>query len=204
MSSFFLLWASLIIPSATCLLPASAPLVLFFVPVGVKQLEFMRDNVAALKENYPPLEFFFAHYDGVNGRNVYEKEAWYREQIGSHSCAYEGTKPIFLYRELAAGLRLRTDPWLRRFRFIWVADDNIDFRGTDALVFIALFARSGAAIGQPAVKNSVWSHITWPNEHNMHAPCAFRYVPVVEVSFFFFYVYPTFVHHDADYDMKRS
>ncbi len=71
-------------------LPASAPPVLFFVPVGVSHLDLMRINVAALTKSYPRLEFFFAHYDGASGRSRYQEEEWYRRSVGSHSCAYPG------------------------------------------------------------------------------------------------------------------
>ena len=91
--------------------------VLFFVPVGAGQIRLMQTNVVALKESYPFLEFFFAHYDGIKGRQAYQKERWYHESVGNHSCAYAGSKPQFIYNELVLGHQIKVDPWLRRFRF---------------------------------------------------------------------------------------
>lgn len=158
-----------------------SPPVLFFVPVGTSQLELMRTNMQALQLSYPALEFFFAHYDGVSGRRQYEAQEWYRRSVGNHSCAYSGSKPMFIYRELIAKAQLETDPWLQRFRYVWFADDNIDFSRTDVAALVRGFAQSGAELGQPAVQNSFWKHVTWPANHA--PPCAFRYVPFVEVNF---------------------
>ncbi len=74
---------------------------------------------------------------------------------------------------------MRKDPWLKSFDYFWFADDNMDLRLTDVNLFVTLFALSGALIGQPAVENSVWDSLTWPNPA---WDCAFRFVPVVEVK----------------------
>ncbi len=39
---------------------SSLPTVLFFVPVGAKQVHLMRENVEALSRSYPAIEFFLA------------------------------------------------------------------------------------------------------------------------------------------------
>lgn len=75
----------------------------------------------------------------------------------------------------------------------------MDYRETNALALIALFARSGAVIGQPAVQNSIWysvlcrllnfgkvlstsrSHLTYV-EDRRSSQCSVRFTPVVEVS----------------------
>lgn len=103
----------------------TSPPVLFFVPVGKQRLETMRDNVLALSISYPHLEYFFAHYDGTEGRDAYLKEEWYRKHVGEHSVAYPGSKPQFVFDVLTKDMRLVDDPWLRRFRFFWFADDNV-------------------------------------------------------------------------------
>ena len=153
---------------------------LFFVPVGAPALPLMRDNVLALSSSYPRLEFFFAHYDGPVKQRLYEKEAWYREKVGKHACAYAGFKAEFIYKELVAGGRVRTDKWLSRFKYVWVADDNMDFTHTDVRAFVHRFGQSGAAVGQPLVERSFWSHLTW-RHLSAQRDCAFRYVPLVEV-----------------------
>ncbi len=168
-------------PVASHTLPSAAPPVLLFVAVGVAHLELMRDNVLALKQSYSLMEFFFCHYDGVEGWEAYASHEWYRRTVGNHSVSYAASKPQFVYTELVEGMRIRTNPWLKRFRYFWFADDNMNMTKTDALALVALFARSGAAIGQPAVERSIWKYITWPTETDPTTACAFRYVPLVEV-----------------------
>lgn len=43
----------------------------------------MKANVLALSSSYPPLEFFFAHYDGEVGRNAYKHEPWYQNKVNT-------------------------------------------------------------------------------------------------------------------------
>jgi hypothetical protein len=70
-------------------------------------------------------------------------------KVGAHWVAYSGFKPLFVHRELVAKSQLLVDPWLKRFAYVWVSDDNIDYHATDASAFVRLFRKSGAAIGQP-------------------------------------------------------
>jgi hypothetical protein len=105
----------------------NSPPVLFFVPVGISSLQLMEVNVGALSKSYPRIEYFFAHYDGAAGRKAYSAHEWYRSSVGNHSCAYSGMKPQFIYKELVQGDKIRKDSWLKRFRYFWFADDNIDF-----------------------------------------------------------------------------
>ena len=95
--------------------------VLFFVPVGVSRIELMRDNVIALKKSYPMMYFFFAHYDGPEGRRAYASHQWYQQYVGNHSCAYSGLKAEFIFNELIAQEQLARDPFLQRFPFVWFA-----------------------------------------------------------------------------------
>lgn len=63
--------------------------------------------------------------------------------------AYRGFKPTFVHRELVASSQLLTDPWLKKFAYVWVSDDNIDYRNTNANALVRHFRASGAVIGQP-------------------------------------------------------
>lgn len=101
---------------------ASPPAVLFFVPVGVGDMSLMKQNVVALSHSYSLIEFFFAHFDGERGREAYLKESWYRHFVGNHSCAYRASKAEFIYQELAFENKIRVDPWLSKFKYIWMSD----------------------------------------------------------------------------------
>jgi hypothetical protein len=47
----------------------------------------MKANVQALSASYPPLEFFFAHYDGDAGRSAYKHEPWYQSKVRRCGCS---------------------------------------------------------------------------------------------------------------------
>jgi hypothetical protein len=65
--------------------------------------------------------FFFAHYDGPEGRRAYASHQWYQQYVGNHSCAYSGLKAEFIFNELIAQEQLARDPFLQRFPFVWFA-----------------------------------------------------------------------------------
>lgn len=179
--NFLLVFVTLTLaPKAT----SEDPPVLLFVPVGKQTLELMRDNVQALSNSYHALEFFFAHYDGPQGKAAYENEDWYRNKIRGHACEYHASKPTFIKDQIVN--KLHEDRWLKKFRYFWFADDNMDLKGTNVQSLVTYFARSGAAIGQPSVEHTWWTHLTWQPESG----CAYRYVPLVEVITFMLLIFP--------------
>jgi hypothetical protein len=106
--------------NSTAVSTTKLPKVLFFVPVGASNIEIMKGNVLALKKSYPPMSFFFAHYDGLEGQRAFASQDWYKKMVVKW-CAYEGYKAEFIFKELVFQDRLLLGPLLRQYPFVWFA-----------------------------------------------------------------------------------
>jgi len=154
---------------------------LYFAPVGSdpKVMSLVKENVRNLRATFgkDQVDVFLAHYDE---NSTYWKtcdEAWYSSNVQFHSDA-KGKRKF----SLAVKLFKHFD--LSPYKWVWMADEDLDAHATDLRKMVDVADASGAVINLPAFTQPV-GNMSFPFQAP-HTECEYRLTDIVEVIFPFF------------------
>jgi len=180
--------------------------VLLFWAVGSKDymMDLVMQNIDHLRETYEgPVDVYLAHYDGQQDAWLNRDETWYKENV-----QFSGLKSWKVKK--SSGSRLRFPPQVflaqeflpevlskKHYRWIWLLDEDVDFRQTDVKQLLEDAGKTKALIVAPSVTlgnrtgegvDDVQHSECLPKYaacqvHASNPSCTYRYVNFVDMSF---------------------
>lgn len=142
-------------------------------------MSLVKENVRNLRSTFgkDQVDVFLAHYDENSTYWKARDEAWYSTNVQFHSDA-KGA------RKFSLAVKVFKDFDLSPYKWVWMADEDLDAHATDLRKMVDLADASGAVINLPAFTqpHGAVAHVFQEPQPD----CEYRLTDYVEVIFPFF------------------